>query len=366
MKRRLITFVCLLLSAQELPAAARVKDLISLEGVRDNQLLGYGLVVGLAGTGDKRQSVFSAQSLANMLERMGVIVQPTAILVRNTAAVMITANLPPFAQPGTRIDVTVAAIGDAANLQGGLLLISPLKAADGQVYAVAQGPLLTGGFAAGRGGSSQTVNHPTTARVPSGAIVERKPPSLPPGQKLKLQLLRADFTTAARIAQSINRKFGSEQKAVAQAENSGLVNVDLPTAFASRPVEFVAEIEALSVDSDQRARVVVNERTGSIVIGKEVRINPVSILHGALTVEIQTTFTASQPQPLASGETVVTPQVGLGVKEEKARNVTLKQGASVEDLVRGLMAIGSTPRDVIAILQSLRAAGAMEADLEVI
>jgi flagellar P-ring protein precursor FlgI len=297
---------------------------------------------------------------------MGVVVPPSAISVKNTAAVMITATLPPFAQPGTRIDVTVAAMGDAPNLQGGLLLIAPLKAADGQVYAVAQGPLLTGGFSAGGGGNKQTVNHPTTARVPSGAIVERKPPSQAPGQKLKLQLNHADFTTAARVAQSINRKFAMESRPVAQAENAALVSVDLPAMFATRPVEFIAEMEALLVESDQRARIVVNERTGSIVLGKDVRINPVAVMHRALTVEIQTSINVSQPGPLSSGETAVTPQVGVTVKEEKARGISLKPGASVEDLVRALMAIGSTPRDVIAILQTLRAAGAVDAELEVI
>ena len=359
-----------LASLQLAAAPARIKELATLEGVRDNQLMGYGLVVGLAGTGDKRQTVFSAQSLANLLERMGVSVTPTAMQVRNIASVLVTATLPPYAQPGTHIDITVSAIGDASNLQGGQLLMTPLKSVDGDVYAVGQGPVVTGGFVAGRGGTSQTVNHPTAGRIPSGAIVEKRAPSVPPGGSLKLQLNHADFTTAARIAEAINKRFaagtGAPGVIPARAENSALVAVNLPGEFVARPVEFVAEMESLTVDADRRARIIVNERTGTIVMGKEVRISPVAILHGSLTVEVQTTFAVSQPPPLSSGETTVTPQVGVGVKEEKARNVVLKQGATVEELVRALLAIGSTPRDVIAILQNLRAAGALEADLEVI
>lgn len=366
-RTRRLPVVCLLPFAFCLPAAAasRLKDLVALEGVRDNQLLGYGLVVGLAGTGDKRQTVFSAQSLSNLLERMGVSVPPAALLVRNTAAVMITANLPPFAQTGTRIDVTVAAMGDSTNLQGGLLLLTPLKAANGQVFAAAQGPVVTGGFIAGRGGTSQTVNHPTTGRIPNGAIVEQSPPSGIGSGPLKLQLRRGDFTTAARIAEAVNKKFAAGAP-LARAENAGRVLVDLPPAYAERPVEFVAALESLTVDADRAQRIVVNERTGTIVMGKEVRIAPVSILHGNLTVEVETTLAVSQPRPFSGGETTVTPKVGVGVKEDAARNVTLKDGATIEELVRALLAIGSTPRDVIAILQNLHAAGALEAEVEVL
>lgn len=346
--------------------ASRLKDLAALEGMRDNQLIGYGLVVGLAGTGDKRQTVFSAQSLTNMLERMGVTVPPTAILVRNMAAVMVTANLPPFAQPGTRIDVTAAALGDASNLQGGMLLLTPLRAADGQVYGVAQGSVVTGGFAAGRGGSSQTLNHPTAGRVPNGAIVERKAPSPTPGAQLRLQLHQADFTTASRVTEAINRNFGSGESVIAKAEGPSVVTVSTPAAYNGRPVEFLAALESLTVEADRRARIIVNERTGTIVLGKQVRVAPVAILHGVLSVEIQTSLAVSQPAPLASGQTTVTPQTSVTAKEEKARNVTLKEGATVEEIVRALMAVGSTPRDIVAILQNLRAAGAIDADLEVI
>jgi flagellar P-ring protein precursor FlgI len=346
--------------------AVRLKDLASIEGVRDNQLAGYGLIVGLAGTGDRRQTVFSAQTLANALQRMGVSVPPTAMRVNNVAAVMITATLPPFAQPGTRIDVTAAAIGDATNLQGGLLLMTPLRGADGQVYAVGQGPLITGGFSAGRGGNTKTMNHPTVGRVPNGAIVERGAPSVLSQAGVRLQLRHSDFTTAARIASAINEKYAEPGQRLAKAENSALVAVAFPAAFREQPTEFVAALEALTVEADRSARIVLNERTGTIVMGKEVRISSVAVMHGALTVEIQTTYQVSQPAPLSGGSTEVVPAVGVGVKEEQARNLVLQQGASVEDLVRALNAIGSTPRDIIAILQSLRAAGALQAELEII
>jgi len=346
--------------------AARLKDVASWEGVRDNQLIGYGLVVGLAGTGDKRQTVFSAQSLTNMLERMGVTVNPNAIQVKNTAAVMVTATLPPYGQPGLRLDVHAAAIGDASNLQGGILLLTPLKGADGQTYAVAQGPVVTGGFVSGRGGNSQTLNHPTAGRVPNGAIIERAAPSQAPGSSLRLQLRTPDFTTAARVADVINRKFSSGGPAVARPLNAAVIQIESPPRYSTRTVQFVAELESLTVDADRETKIVINERTGTIVLGKEVKITPVAILHGALSVEVQTTFDVSQPEPLSTGTTTVTPQVGVSTKEEKAKNILLKNGATVEDLVKALMAIGSTPRDVIAILQNLKSAGALEATLEVI
>jgi flagellar P-ring protein precursor FlgI len=360
----------LVLAASPIEAAdttgTRLKELVSLEGVRDNQLIGYGLVVGLNRTGDSLQTLFSTQSLSNLLQQMGVSVDPKHIRVNNTAAVMVTATLPPFAQSGMHIDVNAAAIGDAANLQGGQLLLTTLKGVDGQVYAVAQGPVVTGGFAVGRTGNSQTVNHPTVGRVPAGAMVERSAPSIQPSGHLKLQLRQPDFTTALRISAAINTKFGVDGKALAKAENSALVAVNIPPDYASRSVEFIADLESLTVHADRPARVIINERTGTIVMGKEVRVSPVAIMHGKLTVEIQTTETVSQPNPLGQGTTQVVPEVTVGAKEEKSRSLVLKQGATVEELVRALGAIGSTPRDVIAILQSLRAAGALEADVDVI
>jgi flagellar P-ring protein precursor FlgI len=347
-------------------AGTRLKDIASIEGVRDNQLLGYGVVVGLNGTGDKRTTVFSVQALSNVLKRMGVTVDPTAIQVRNVAGVMVTANLPPFAQPGTRIDITAAAIGDSTNLQGGLLVMTSLRGADGQVYAVAQGPILTGGFVAGRGGATQTVNHPTVGRLPGGAIVERAPPSVEPTSQLKLQLHEADFTTATHVVDVVNRRFSSDGPAIAKAESAAVVAIDVPPAYSTRPVEFVAEMENLTVDSSHREKIVINERTGTIVSGKDARIAPVAIMHGTLSVQVQTVLNVAQPAPLAAGSTVVTPETNVTVKENQAKNIILQEGATVEDLVRALQAIGSTPRDVIAILQNLREAGALEAEIDVI
>jgi flagellar P-ring protein precursor FlgI len=362
------SLAALLFLAVELQTpSTRLKELVSLEGVRDNQLIGYGLVVGLAGTGDRQLTVFSAQSLTNLLQQMGVSVPASAILVKNTAAVLVTATLPPFAQPGMHIDVTAAALGDASNLQGGLLILTSLKAVDGQVYAVAQGSVVTGGFGAGRGGgNTATVNHPTVGRVPGGANVERPAPSIIPTNQVRLQLHEPDFTTALRVSAAINEKFDGAGKPVARPENSALVTVSVPPAYVGRAVEFVAELESLEVKADRPARVIINERTGTIVMGKEVRVSPVAIMHGNLTVEIQTQETVSQPGPLSNGTTAVVPQVKVNAKEEKARSLVLSRGATVEELVRALGAIGSTPRDVIAILQSLHAAGALEADIDII
>ena len=345
--------------------AARLKDLVAIEGVRDNQLLGYGLVVGLAGTGDRQQSVFSAQSLTNLLQRMGVTVSPLAIRVANTAAVLVTATLPAFAQPGMHLDITAAAIGDARNLQGGILVLTSLRGADGQVYAVAQGPVVTGGFSSGKAGNTQTVNHPTVGRGPAGATVERSAPSVAPKGIVHLQVRQSDFTTTTRIVDAVNQKFNIGT-APAHADNAGLVSVAVPAEYSMRVTEFISQLENLTVEADRPARVVINERTGTIVLGKDVRVSPVAILHGNLTVEIQTEMQVSQPNTLAAGNTVVVPQTSVTAKEEKARNLVLKQGATVEELVRALASIGSTPRDVIAILQNLRSAGALEAEIEVI
>jgi flagellar P-ring protein FlgI len=356
------TLAFLLLFAMLAPAANRLKELTSIEGVRDNQLMGYGLVVGLAGTGDRRQTLFSAQSLTNLLERMGVTVPATALQVKNTASVMITAVLPPYARPGSHIDCTVSAIGDASTLQGGVVLMAGLKGPDGQVYAVAQGALVLGGFAAGGAGNKASSNHPTVGRILNGAIVERPSPATPVGAVLRLQLHQSDFTTASRISEAINKHFGP----VAHADDAAQISVAVPAAFLKTSTEFVAELEMLTVEADRVSKIVINERTGTIVMGKEVRISPVAILQGNLSVEIQTTVNVSQPNPLSGGTTQATPQVNVAAKEEQARNVLLKQGATVEELVRALTTIGSTPRDIIAILQNLKSAGALEADLEVI
>lgn len=345
---------------------ARLKELVSIEGVRDNQLIGYGLVVGLNSTGDHQTTYFSAQSLANMLQQMGVSVNPGQLLVKDTAAVMVTATLPAFAQPGMHIDVTASAIGDAQNLQGGTLLLTSLKGVDGQVYALAQGSVVTGGFGAGKSGNTEVVNHPTVGRVPGGANVERAAPSVAPQGKIRLQLREPDFTTALRISRAINTRFPEQGKQLAVPETSATVGITIPPEYSARVVEFMAGLEDLQVQTDRPARVVVNERTGTIVMGKEVRVSPVAIMHGKLTVEIQTTPEVSQPNPFGQGQTQVVNQTNVNAKEEKSRSLVLQQGATVEELVHALGAIGSTPRDVIAILESLRAAGALEADLQVI
>lgn len=366
MKRTLGFLALLLLAGSSGHTAQRLKELTSLDGVRDNQLMGYGLVVGLHGTGDRQQTLFSAQSVANLLERMGLTINPLLIQVKNTASVMVTATLPPYAQPGSKIDVTVAAMGDAPSLQGGILLMTGLRGPDGQIYAVAQGAAVLGGYAvaaaAGGASASQVVNHPTVGRIPEGAIVERASPTAKIGNTVRLLLHEADFITAARVAEVVNQKFG----AVANAESAGVIAVNLPAQYQKTPTEFVAQLDELTVETDRRSRIVVNERTGTIVMGSDVRIAPVAIMQGDLTVQVQTSFNVSQPAPFSNGTTEVTPQVSVDAKEQRARDIILKQGTTIDELVRALTAIGSTPRDIIAILQNLRAAGALDADLEVI
>ena len=361
------------LCAAATPAASgvRIKELASVEGVRDNPLIGYGLVVGLNGTGDRQQTIFSVQSLVNILREMGVNVTSGTIRIQNTAAVMVTATLPPFARPGSKIDVSVAAVGDANSLQGGVLLLTSLRGVDGKVYSIAQGPLILGSYVAGRSGNSQTMNHPTTGRVPSGAIVELAAPRGSLKNALRLQLHQADFTTATRISAAINQRFSStpdntSSEALARTEDSAAVSISIPANYTERPAEFIAEIEHLTVDADSVERVVVNERTGTIVMGSHVSIQPVTVMHGALTVEIKTVYEVSQPAPFSQGTTQVVPQTTVTAREEKARNIALPQGSTVEDLVRSLSAIGATARDVISILQSLKSAGALRAELEVI
>jgi flagellar P-ring protein FlgI len=352
-------------SALATDTPVRIKDLTSLEGVRENPLVGYGLVVGLNGTGDRRQTLFSAQSLANLLQQMGVTVPAGQMRVQDMASVLVTASLPPFARPGSKLDVTVAAIGDATSLQGGILVLTSLRGVDSRVYAIAQGPLVLGGYTAGRSGSSQTVNHPTAGRIPSGGIVEVSAPSMPIQGEVRLQLRQADFTTASRIAAALNERF-PEPVPVAQAADSGSVRVAIPKQFAAQPAGFIAEIEKLTVTADTSAKVVVNERTGTIVLGAHVRISPVTIIHGSLTVEIHTTYEVSQPAPFSQGTTQVVPKTDVRSTEQKARNILLPEGATVEELVRSLAAIGVTARDVVAILQNLSSAGALHADLQVI
>jgi len=348
------------------PAAhyVQIRDLATIEGVRENPLVGYGMVVGLAGTGDRRQTMFSTQTLGNILLKMGVTIPAAAVSVKNVAAVFVTASLPPFSRPGTQIDVTVSSIGDATSLEGGTLLLAPLYAADGQVYAEAQGPVTLGGYSAGRAGNSKQVNHPTAGRVPNGGLVERDT-SLDLRKLATIALLARDpdFRTTGEMAAAINREMGSGAATAIDGRRVELRN--LPNGGVP---ELLARVMSLKVEIHPHAKVVVSERTGTIVMGKDVRLTAVSILHGDLTVEIATEYQVSQPNPFTTkgGDTVVVPQTTVEAKDEKAKRIELSEGASVEQLVNGLQAIGATARDVVAILQAIKAAGALQADLEVI
>ena len=345
--------------------AIRIKDLASFEGVRDNQLIGYGLVVGLNGTGDSDQAKIQTQSVVNMLERMGVTTSANDIKIKNVAAVMVTATLPPFAKQGNRLDVLVSSIGDAKSVAGGTLLMAPLRGADNQVYAVAQGSILTNSFAFGGQGATAQKNHPTAGRVPNGALVERELPNTLTGKSvLSLNLNVADFTTASRIVAAVNDKFKSS---VAVSSDPGSVNLTIPAAYANNAVGFVASLERLEVIPDMQAKVVLNERTGTIVMGDNVRISTVAVTHGSLSLVIKETPMVSQPAPLSkTGETKVVPRTDLKVVEDSRRLLVLQEGASIGDVVRALNMLGVTPRDLISILQAAKAAGALQAELTII
>ena len=359
----LLLLVSLCGSAQENKTHLPIRDLASIEGVRENPLIGYGMVVGLAGTGDRRQTMFSTQTLANILQKMGVQIPAASVSVKNIAAVFVTASLPAFSRPGSQIDVTVSSIGDATSLEGGTLLLVPLYAADGQVYAEAQGAVTLGGYTAGHSGTnSKQVNHPTAGRIPNGGLVERDASiDLRRLTKISLLVRDPDFRITRDMAAAINQEVG---RPIATAVDSGRVDLEnLPTSGLS---ELLATLLGLKVEIHPRARVVVSERTGTIVMGKDVRLSAVSILHGDLSIEIATEYQVSQPAPFGNGQTAVVPQTDVQAKDDKTKRIELGEGASVEQLVNGLQAIGATARDVVAILQAIKAAGALEADLEVI
>jgi len=346
-------------------AGPRIKDVADFEGVRENQLVGYGLVVGLAGTGDSlRNSPFTRQSLASMLERLGVNASNGNLNTRNVAAVMVTANLPPFASQGSRIDVTVSALGDARSLAGGQLLVTPLMGADQQVYAVAQGPLAIGGFAAsGNSGSSVTRGVPTAGRIASGGLVEREIHfDIAGQQELRLALRNPDFTTAQRIAAAIN---GAVGEGAAHATNPGSIVLRRPAEYAGDMVSLVGRIENLEVEVDTPARIVIDESSGIVVMGENVRVATVAIAQGNLTISVQEDPFVSQPAPLSRGETVVVPQSGIEVEEEEGGLVMVPGGVPLRQLVNGLNALGVSPRDMISILQALKTAGAIQAEIEV-
>ena len=342
----------------------RIKDIADIEGVRDNQLVGYGLVVGLNGTGDRlRTAIFTRQSLIGMLERLGVNTRDNEarLETRNIAAVMVTANLPAFAQPGSRIDVSVSALADATPLTGGTLLVSPLLGADGEVYAVAQGSVTTGAIAVRGAGASINRGVPTSARISSGAIVERGVPfALAGREQMRLSLRNPDLTTARRMAQAINRAAG---EGTARATDPRTVLLALR---GRDPVSLLTDIEQLRVEPDQVARVVIEEASGTIVMGANVRVSTVAIAQGNLTIRITETPQVSQPNPLATGETVVTPRTQIEVDDQAERRLgVLRTGVTLQELVRGLNSLGVGPRDLINILQSIKAAGALQAELEI-
>ncbi|HEY6448814.1 MAG TPA: flagellar basal body P-ring protein FlgI [Acidobacteriaceae bacterium] len=348
------------------PKLARVKDVAMVEGVRDNQLVGYGIVVGLHGTGDSSQTVFPLQTLESALERMGVSLQGNAMAsmmqTRNMAAVFLAGTLPPFAQPGNKMDVTVSSAGDARSLEGGLLLLTPLYGPDGQIYSQAQGPLVLGGYAVTANGSSKSVNYPTTARIPSGAIVERAVRlDLNGLRPLALLLDEADFRTAEEVTGAINRELGRK---LAHAVDSRRIEL-APEANEDIPA-LLARVEEVEIQVYPRAKVVVNERTGTVVIGGDVRLQPVTILHGGLVVNIVSKVEVSQPNPLSQGTTQVVQQTAVQAQDKAAGRIELRPGATVDDLVEDLQQIGATARDIISILQAMKEAGALEAELGVL
>ena len=345
--------------------AVRIKDIAKIKGVRQNQLVGYGLVVGLNGTGDDDDLDFMIQSMAAMLEKMGVTVKAEDIESEDVAAVMVTAELPPFARAGSRIDVTVSSIGDAENLQGGTLLITPLKAVNGQIYAVAQGPVSTGGFeTSGAAGGGVQKNFPTVGRVPNGALIEKEI-SIDFNQKKTLTFIlqHPDFTTASRMAQAINMALN---KKVAHTQDAATIRVNVPEDYRGDTVALATLIENLGVTPDSVSKIVINERTGTVIMGENVRISTVAIAHGNLSIQVKESQDVSQPLPFSEGITTVTPDTEILIEEQKKPLFLVESGVSIGEVVRALNALGVSPRDLIAIFQALKAAGAMQAELEII
>lgn len=371
---------------------ARLKDIATFKGIRSNPLVGYGLVVGLNGTGDMRTTEFTIQTIVNMLERMGITIASsnvTQMRVKNVAGVIVTASLPPFPRPGNKIDVHVSSMGDATSLGGGTLLLTPLKGPDQQVYALAQGPIVTGGFAiSGASGSGVQKNHPTVGIISKGALIEKEIPfSLEGKKELDLNLFNPDFTTAEKVKETINRFMGGPYS---KCVDSGTIKIDIPGPNQNNVAEWIASLEKLEVVPDSVAKVVLNEKTGTVVLGENVRISTVAVAHGNLSIQIKEKLNVSQPLPFApaapagtapitiapregtgaivspGGATVVTPESSVTVKEEGGPILVVPSGANLGDVVRALNAIGATPRDLISILQNIKAAGALQADLEIL
>ena len=350
----------LILLFVSLSMAERIKDIATIEGNRVNYLQGYGLVVGLKGTGDGKATQFTVKSLANALQKMGIVVDPNRITVKNVAAVFVTAKIPPYAKAGMRVDVSVSSIGDAKSLEGGTLLLTPLRGPDGRIYALAQGQLIVGGYEARGRGASQVKNVPTVGRIPNGAVLERDLPFDMNVADVNIILDVPDFTTAKRVQDAINSRFKAP---IAVALDSATVKVGIPTGV--NPVDFLAEIENLEIKTSQVAKVVIDGRSGTIVLGGNVRISPVAVAVGSLVVKVKELAEVSQPPPLSPGETKVVPRTEVEVIEEKRRLIPLK-GTTVHELVTSLNKIGATPREIISVLQAIKEAGALKAKLEVL
>jgi flagellar P-ring protein precursor FlgI len=363
--RKLIVSIVLVLGLADasLAAPVRVKELVDVQGVRDNALYGYGLVVGLAGTGDSEMVYFTSQSISGMLGRLGIRIDPKDVRVRNTAAVMVTARLPAYARPGTHLDVNVGSMGNARSLAGGVLLVTPLTGPDGQVYAIAQGPVQAGGFDSVSAGTRVQKNQPTSGTVPSGATIERSVAANLEKGPLILGLRRPDFTTALRIADAVNKSLGGNS---ARALDPASIEIQPTAEWKGKVVNLLAKIETLEVDPDQRAHIVVSERTGTIVAGEGVRIRPVAVAHGGLLIQVTQTPFVSQPNAMArTGRTVSGRTANIEAQESNGRAVALPATSTVEDLVKALNMIGVGPRDLVAVLQAMKAASAIDADLEV-
>jgi flagellar P-ring protein FlgI len=367
--RLLLAVGCFLGLSSALTAEANerhvlIRDVTDIQGVRDNQLVGYGLVVGLRGTGDRQQTFFTVQTLANTLQRMGVQIAPGVVVVKNVAAVFVTAKLPPFTRPGMPLDVTVSSIGDAKSLEGGVLLMTALRAPDGQVYAEAQGPLTLAGYSEGAGGQAKSVNHPTVGVIPNGAVAERDASvDLSHFRTISLLLHSSDFSASRAVADAINKDFAHP---VASAVDGRRIDIDVPATGLNSVPLLISRVQNLSVRMEPPAKVIMNERTGTIVMGGDVKLTPVSVIHGNLTIQVVTTPIISQPAPLSSGTTTTAQQTTLTVKDPPAQSIELEEGANVETLIRGLHSIGATSRDVIGILQAIKEAGGLQAELEVI
>jgi flagellar P-ring protein precursor FlgI len=341
---------------------ARIKDIATVSGMRNNQLVGYGLVVGLSGTGDQRGSDFTVQSIFNMLDKMGVRVDKATLRPKNVAAVMVTAQMPVSAKPGSRLDVTVSSIGDSTSLLGGVLLVTPMKGVDGNIYAIAQGSVLVGGVSAQGAGASVSKNITTVGMLPGGANVERSVAfSFNEQPDVTLSLRSPDFSTATRVAKRVNETMGA---AMASPVDAGTIRLAVPPENQGNLVPLLASIENIEVTPDHRAKVVVDEKTGTVVLGQNVQISPVAVTHGNLQIQVQESADVSQPLPFSNGRTVVTPQTNIGVNEEN-RKLKMIEGATLQELVEGLNALGATPRDLISILRTLESSGALQADLEV-